>query len=144
MVRIREEQRRKLTDIPFIERIAGLLRGRYGDTVITLPSGDIAIGAIPDIRLRELIATGIARARRHGMTWESSLGQFIFLMFIISPNFDSDPDVLPVLGDERIPSDERINALWNYVDDELFSAIRLDYDPAAWEMIEQPEPPRNQ
>lgn len=144
MLRIREEQRRNLADIPFIERIVEQLLGRHGDTIITLPAGEVAIGAIPAIRLREMIAVGLARARGYGMTWESSIGQFVFLMFIISPSFDTDPDILRVLDDRRIPPDERIDELWNQADDDLFSAIRLDYDPAAWEIVKQSEPPQQQ
>lgn len=44
--------------------------------------------------LRRCVEAGIARARGHGLSWQSAIATFVGLMFEIAPDFDRDADVV--------------------------------------------------
>ena len=54
----------------------------------TYPEKTTALG---EQKVRESIRAGIQRAAQYGITAEFDVGRFIDLMYLISPNFDSDP-----------------------------------------------------
>lgn len=90
------------------------------------------IGRLPDDLLREMVAGGIARARRHGLTWESSLTLFVALMFEIAPNFDEHPVIRSILEEPTLPPDERLDLLPDRISDEEWEEARQSYDRNAW------------
>ena len=132
MLRIREEQLRQFepqADAALVARIVEHLHEEHADVTDTLP----------DDVLREMVEAGMARARGHGLTWESSLAAFVALMFEIAPNFDEHPRVRHYLDSSTVPPDERLNRLAASLSDEDWEAIERDYDAAAWFPVEAGE-----
>lgn len=66
---------------------------------------------VSPITLNRLIGHGLARARRYGFTFQSTLGQFIGLMASIAPDFDGHPAIHALLVNPAIPVEERIARL---------------------------------
>ncbi len=79
-----------------------------------------------------MIRNGISRARRYGISVESSLAAFVDLVFTVAPNFDEQAQIHAVLKDPSVPPDARVELLgeatlpqdWEQADDL--------YDEAAW------------
>ncbi|MFZ4702974.1 MAG: hypothetical protein ACOYMG_23260, partial [Candidatus Methylumidiphilus sp.] len=63
--------------------------------------------------LGHLLDMALQRARGYGFTRESTLGQFVYLMAAIAPNFDLHPAIHAGLVNPGIAVDERIDALVN-------------------------------
>ena len=104
MATIRPEQQNAFQDDAdrmFLEKLTGYLRR-------TEPS---AQAPLTDETLARMVANGIARARKHGLTREDSIAGFVALMFQIAPNFDDHPAFRAVLSDESIQPDDRVAAI---------------------------------
>lgn len=107
----------------------------------------VIVNGFPDPTVREMVQNGIARARRYGLTWESSLTAFVGLMFAVAPNFDEQPAIHGVLTDGHFAADERIERLLR-LRDRHWNDARSRYDERAWfpELYSQggdgPEPRR--
>jgi len=70
-----------------------------------------AYAPVSPITLTRLIGFGLARARSYGFTWQSSLGQFIYLMAAVAPNFDLHPAIHSILANTDLPAESRIASL---------------------------------
>jgi hypothetical protein len=105
---------------------------------IAVEHDDIVAG-FPEPLLREMVENGIARARRHGLTWESNLTAFVALMFTVAPNFDEQPAIQRVMSNERLPADERFGLLAR-LRGRHWRDARSRYDERAWfpELYEDP------
>lgn len=125
MIRIRPEHLAAFqpnADAAFVDRLAEHLRTEHGPLV----------EGLPDRLLEEMVRSGLVRARRYGLTWESSLTAFVALMFEVAPNFDEHPPVRRVLLDARVPPDARIEALAGRVSAEEWEEAGRRYDADAW------------
>lgn len=89
-----------------------------------------------DEQLRQRVRCGVARARSHGFTWESSIGKFTALMFRYAPNFDQHPSIAAVLNCHDVPSEERADLLFSRVSVSQWDEAMQDYDPTAWKFEE--------
>jgi hypothetical protein len=58
--------------------------------------------------LDERIWLGLARARSHGLSRESSLASFIMMMFVVGPDFDLTPGMKELFDDETEDPDWRM------------------------------------
>lgn len=67
---------------------------------------------LPRPLLLEMVSSGIARARSHGLHSNAQIYSFVSLMFAIAPNFDQHPKFAAVLRDSRLPVDERWERLF--------------------------------
>src|SRR5262249_24020635 len=135
-LRMRPEQMdvfRPVAEAAFVKRLADLLRARHGDAVVRRAEGTTPLKQLPDGVLRELVQRGIARAREYGLTWQSSLGGFVALRFVMAPNFDAHPLVRRVLRDGRIPADLRVDQLWRRTTRKTWEQVQERYDPRAWQ-----------
>lgn len=122
----------------FVRRIAAHLRAEYPQATVTLPTDEeFTVDALPDERLHDLVRTGIARARRYGMTFESSIAAFVAVMFEIAPNFDEHRLCQVLLGDEQTAPDARLDELLDVLTEKNWESIRADYNPQAWTMPEE-------
>jgi hypothetical protein len=92
-----------------------------------------SVHAVSDERLEQRVRSGIARARRYGLTWESSIAAFVTLMFVIAPNFDEHPAMRKALTDRRTPPDDRIELMMMNTSDDDWSQAAANADPRAWE-----------
>lgn len=104
MLTIRPEQLevfRQQRDHAFVDRLIEHLRQHHTGTVL----------GIADEVLRQRVTFGIERARTYGLTWESSIGGFVALQFIIAPRFDEQRGIHRILTDPSKPPDERIGGL---------------------------------
>jgi hypothetical protein len=133
MLKIRGKQMRVLADESFVRRLAVRLRKTHSKLPVILLAGVTTVGQIPEPRLLEMVRTGVARARSYGLTDETSLATFVFLMFFVAPNFDEHPLIARVLADARIRPDSRVDELWEKIGDGNFEAARRNYSPGAWE-----------
>lgn len=124
-MRIRPEQFdvfQPRADEQFVGRVVEHLRRAHPDVVGRLPAGVLC----------EMAQGGLARARRYGLTLESSITAFITLMFLVAPNFDEHPLIRHVLSDERLQPDERVAALRDRVSPGSWEKAERRYDPRAW------------
>jgi hypothetical protein len=122
----------------FVRRIAAHLRSEYPQATVTLPTNEeFTVIALAEERLRDLVRTGIARARGYEMTLESSIAAFTAIMFEIAPNFDEHRLCQVLLNDEQLMPDARLDELLNVLTEKNWESIRADYDPQAWTLPEE-------
>jgi Domain of unknown function (DUF4123) len=95
----------------------------------------IAIGGLTDQALEQRIHAGLQRARRYGFREEATFAAFVGLMFEFAPNFDEHPRIQPILTDEDIAPDDRIDVLVEEATDEDWNEARNLSDPKAWDRV---------
>jgi len=138
---IRPEQKLVIETVAqenFVRRIGAHLRAEYPQATVTLPTDEeFTVAALPEERLYDLIRTGIARARRYELTFESSIAAFTAVMFEIAPNFDRHRLCQVLLSDEQTEPHARFDELLAVLTDKNWEAIRADYDPQAWTLEEE-------
>ena len=98
--------------------------------------GSWTIGSLASPFLHKLTQTAVARARSHGIAWESRISAFAVLMFVVAPNFEDVPAIKRVLTDEYVPADGRIDRLWVQTSPRDWEQARAAYDPTRWEVKE--------
>lgn len=116
----------------FVTRLADAFKETEGDTLVRFVNGSCALRDLPPDLLRALIRDGVNRARKYGLTYESSFSDFVALMFLSGPNFDQHPTIREALEDRSIHADLRMDHLWGWINDHTWNEIDLMYDPAAW------------
>lgn len=82
--------------------------------------------------LGKMVGQGIARARAHGFTWESSLFQFLELMLAIAPNFDEVPAIRDRLRDASGSEQDRMARLMDSTSFSEWQQAARGFDPGAW------------
>ena len=102
--------------------LAETVRTRFPDETSEL-SGD---------ELHKLLRAAVARARRHGLTWESAIAGFVTLMFNIAPNFDEHPAFQRVLANPALSEEDRVAAVFSQVTPEEWEQAEDAYDDSAW------------
>lgn len=107
----------------FVERVAGMVRQQNQSLI---PPG------VDDAHLRTMVRHGIEKAKRYGLTWESSIGKFVGLMFGIAPNFDEHLAVQAILVDPLIAPNERVEELFRRLKPEQWEGAVRRYDMNAW------------
>lgn len=117
----------------FENRLLEHVRATYADEVVQLPQqGAILVSEIGDDVLRLMVRGGIARARHYHLTWESSIGAFVALMFTTAPSFDSHPLIARALQNTRVAESERFDLLWQQTNDENWQRVVDTYDATGW------------
>jgi hypothetical protein len=135
MLRMRPEQLQvfqPVAETNFVNRIVDHLTAKHAAVVVRLGQQSTTVKQLPTEVLQGLVRQGIARARAYGLTWESSVGGFVVILFVAAPNFDAHPLVRRVLKDERVPADLRVKHLWHRTTAKTWAKVRERYDPAAW------------
>ena len=135
MLKIRPEQIRAfqpVADAEFVERLAVHVRAEHADAPVFLPEGETTVGLLTDERLHEMVRRGVERARSYGITWESTLGAFVTIMFVAAPNFDEHPLIRRVLSDEKVDANARVERLWELTTEENWEVVAQNYDASAW------------
>ncbi|MDQ3684472.1 MAG: hypothetical protein M3430_02560 [Acidobacteriota bacterium] len=125
MLKIRPEQIEVFqpqAEVAFIERLMAHLRQEHASVV----------GRLPDDVLKDMVESGLTRARQYGLTWESNLTAFVALMFEVAPNFDEHPLIQRILTDENVPPDDRIDVLIERTTEQNWEAAKEGYDADAW------------
>ncbi len=122
----------------FVRRIVAHLLAEYPKALVTLPTDEkFTVDELPEEKLDDLVRTGIARARGHGLTFESSISAFTAVMFEIAPNFDEHRLSQVLLNDENIEPNARLDELLDVLTEKNWESIREDYDPQAWVLEEK-------
>jgi len=116
----------------FRKRVADYLRERHGQTIVRFPNAKSVVRELPDTMLAALVDVGIARARSHGLTWESSLNAFVTMMVTVAPNFDDQPTIREALTDKYRPPDNRMQELGDRVNQQDWDEAAAAYDPRCW------------
>jgi hypothetical protein len=125
MLVIRPEQMKRLEEYVednFIRSLALTVRDEHGDMV----------DHQNDDELRKLVRVAVARARRHGLMFESSISVFVGLMFEFAPNFDEQPSIRKILSDESLPPDDRIDVVLEVASEEDWAEAERLYNEYAW------------
>ncbi len=91
-----------------------------------------AVEDLTDEMLLPMVRTGIARARRYGMTWESNLTAFVALMFEIAPNWDEHSFIQAVLNSRHIAPEDKMDVLVERTPEEVWEEAERRYDADAW------------
>ena len=134
MLRIRKEQFdvfQPLAETDFVVRIEEHLRKEHENAIVRLPGHLTLVGRMTVTSLRELVQTGIARARSHGFTFASSISAFVVLMVKAAPNFDAHPVLREALT-ETGPEEQRLKRLLSAASPAVWQETRDQYDPTAW------------
>lgn len=125
MITVRQAQMsafQNAADEGFFRRCAEQLRERYPALTDELTNE----------LLGKMVAQGMARARGHGFTWESSLFQFLELMLAIAPSFDEVPAIRARLQDASGTELERMARLMDGTTFSEWQQAAREYDPGAW------------
>ncbi len=99
---IRKEQMEVLADEAFTKHMCGVLREKFSNHI---PQN------VDNHTLKERVQEGIKRARKHELTWQSTVGAFVILYVIKGRHFDRQPEVKKVLSDTAYPPNERMKQL---------------------------------
>jgi hypothetical protein len=126
MLVIRDRQIERLNrfaEEEFIDELTLEVRDLHGDLV----------GELSDEELREMVAAGVARARRHGLTIEDTIGTFVGWMFEFAPNFDEQENIKKMLADESLAPDDRIELIVQATTEADWAQAEAMSDETAWE-----------
>ena len=140
MIKIRPEQSeafQPVAEAAFVAEVVDYLRKTRPQEVVRLPGGQTTIAEIPDEILSSMVRDGIARARKYGITWRSTLTGFVALMFISAPNFDDHPLLKRALLDNETDPNSRLDKLIQDSTEQNWEAVRQAYDASAWGVKEQ-------
>lgn len=107
----------------FVDRVMVHLRQNHAE----------AVAGLHEPVLRKRTAAGVARARRHGLERQDSVGTFVALMFEVAPDFDRHPVIAKILKKEGVAPDDRVTLLAVETTGEDWVEARRASDPAAWE-----------
>ena len=116
------EDLQPLAEKDFIKRLIDHLQAEY----------PYEIAQYPQPELRKMVRNGISRARRYGISVESSLAAFVDLMFTVAPNFDEQPQINAVLKGPSAPPDTRVELLGEATLPQDWEQTDNLYDEAAW------------
>jgi len=100
-------------DRRFCERLAIDLRRRYATTFF-----------YSNENLLVLIQSGVERARSYGLSWESSIADFVGLMFDVGLKFDRHPKIHFLLTDEKTEPNLRIKLLMEKLSNYEWQEVR--------------------
>ncbi|HRH41120.1 MAG TPA: hypothetical protein PKY82_05705 [Pyrinomonadaceae bacterium] len=121
----------------FVRRIARHLLEDYSNATVFLPDEEkLTVSTLPQKTLRDLVRTGIARARHQRFTFESSIAVFTTLMFEVAPNFYTNSMCQVILNDENAEPNERIDLLVSVLSEKTIETMKGKYDPKAWKLDE--------
>ena len=126
MLVIRDEQIEQLNEIAedeFIDELTLNVRDLHGELVKDIDDED----------LRELVRVGVERAKRHGISFEDTIGTFVGWMFEFAPNFDEQENIKKMLADERFKPDDRIDLIVEAATEKDWAEAEAMYDETAWE-----------
>lgn len=129
MLRVRPDQLEALQfkdDAHFVGFLVDHLREDYAEIIDSLAPEEA----------REMVANGVARARRHGIRRRDDVAAFVSLMFEIAPNFDAHPALAGVLDDPALPPTARLDALFDESLAEAWQEAEAAYDRDAWFRVE--------
>ncbi|MBX3667241.1 MAG: hypothetical protein KF778_02475 [Rhodocyclaceae bacterium] len=82
--------------------------------------------------LQVLVANALARAQSYGLTWRSSLEQFVRLMAAVAPNFDTHPAIQAGLGNDTVEPDERLPLLVKTLPDGVWAEAAENSSNLGW------------
>jgi hypothetical protein len=99
---IREEQMQVMADEDFARYMCNVLREKFSSQIPQETDDDA---------LKENVREGIKGARRHELTWRSTIGAFVILYVTKGRDFDQRPEVKEALSDPAFPPDERMKKL---------------------------------
>ncbi|HEY0135791.1 MAG TPA: hypothetical protein VGB85_17020 [Nannocystis sp.] len=119
-------------DADFIARVADYITRKYGDAIVDFPGYACLVSELPPSVLLAIVADSVAQGRAYRMTWESTLAGFTSLRFLVAPNFASHPLVWPILTDDEVPPDSRLDELARCLDDDDWEAVEDCYEAEAW------------
>ena len=132
---IRAEQMavfQKRADDDFVRRLNAHLRENYETTVVRLPDKENTVSELSDEELSELINVCVERSRQNGFSYESAIAAFSAIMFDVAPNFSEHEIAQPILEDENIEPNSRVDKLLEQLTEDDWATIKGSYDVNAW------------
>ncbi len=137
-MKIRREQMSTLNAVGrenFELRLTEHVRTRYPAILIGIPGGQIPVSQLSTDCLLGMVRCGISRAKKYGLTWQSSIAGFTSLMFAIGPDFDEHPAIRRELLDEAVPANSKVDNLSRVVAEPIWNEAKLGQRPLAWTVI---------
>lgn len=90
------------------------------------------VDSLTDDVLNDMVEVGIARARGHGFALAENLAQFVVLMFVVAPNFDTQSDIAAVLSDSTRAQESRLDSACDEVSASAWNDAEAFYDERVW------------
>jgi hypothetical protein len=106
----------------FEKRVAAHLRNEHADLIEELS----------DDMLLQRVRAGLARARRHGIDWESAQVTFVVWMFAFAPNFDEYPKFQAILRDPSVAPNRRIDRILDESTEEDWDEVERRSSARTW------------
>lgn len=126
MLKIRQAQmdhlQEQVAEKNFVRRVIEFVRAEFPQ--------DIA--KYPEERWQPMVANGLSRARRYGISYEAPSAAFVALMFHYAPNFDEYAPIHAILTDPEVPPDARIKLLEDCTLAEDWAVVQAHADLNAW------------
>ncbi len=102
-------------DRKFAQRLLKLLSDRLPES-LQQAAGDEGL---------EFVRRGIARARGHGFTWQSTIADFVGIMVQTGSDFDRHPAVAAILERTDLSEGQRMPALLREITQATWTEIRM-------------------
>jgi hypothetical protein len=112
----------KAAENDFVKRVMELVREHS--------AGDVS--GLEEEELRKRVKFGLRRGRSYGMGSETSLAFFVALQFSKSPVFDRHPAIHPILKNDRVKPDERLEGILERVPRETWREVERFRDERSW------------
>lgn len=106
----------------FLSRLVRDMRGRAPP----------ALAGLDDAGLARVVRAGVARARAYGLTWESTLAGFVYVMGDVSPNWDGQPELHAALLRQQGAADAMFAGLFDSTPDASWDEAAAMRSGAGW------------
>ena len=116
----------------FEERLTEHVRTRYAGQKVGTSAGVFRVSELKEECLRAMVRYSIEKAKRHGITWESSTAAFAALMFTVGPRFDEHPDIRGKLDDPEVPDNSRVDHLCYVIPKAKWRDVKQAQGAQAW------------
>jgi len=116
------EALRQAAEEDFTKRVIAFLKEQSADDV----------AGLSDEELNKRVKFGLGRARSYGISSESSLTFFVALQFRKSPVFDRHPAIHPILTNDRVKPDERLEGILERVPAQTWAEVERFRDERSW------------
>ena len=90
------------------------------------------VSECPENLLEQMVRFGLQRARSYGFERAEDLTAFVAVMFDIAPNFEEQSKIKESLEDNKIPTNDKFDWLWNRTTDEDWEEAKKNCKAELW------------
>lgn len=126
----------KSAETDFLLRLHKHIRKKFPDVEVRVAKNGqqivTRVSQISERALSVLIGSALRRARRHQLTWQSSLTAFVSAMFVCAPNFDEHPAIGAYFVATRFNPNERLLDAAQCLPASIWHEAGAKYRPESW------------